>query len=53
MSKEAVLILLDVNATMKDQLRKESLQSSGPTSRIKIAKDSIRMLLEQKVSAFL
>lgn len=44
------MILLDVNSSMRKQLSKESRPNAEvPEQRIRTAKDSIRMLLEQKV----
>ena len=44
MNKEAIVVILDVNSTMMKNLRGETKQQ-----RFKAAKDSIRMLLEQKL----
>ena len=43
MNKEAIVVILDVNSTMLKNLKGSS------TQRFQAAKDSIRMLLEQKL----
>ena len=48
MNKEAIVVLLDVNSTMAKKLgQSKDNQNQPEEERIKVAKDAIRMLLEQ------
>lgn len=47
-NKEAVVVLLDVNCTMLKNLGSGG-DGGSQEQRIKVAKDAIRMLLEQKL----
>ena len=50
MNKEAIVVLLDVNSTMAKKLgQSKDNQNQPEEERIKVAKDAIRMLLEQKL----